>query len=225
MPFYGKGRKVFKKGKRVFRRRRRGARISTWKAAGHLAKKAWAGFKYLKGMINCEKYKIDTSYSTTVGTTANVALLNNIATGDTANTRTGISVLLKYAYISLTFNRSTAATTAYSQLRMLLVQDTEQVGDTSPAYSDVIEGGLSSGLLNRDTMGRFTILLDKQLNLTANTPAIRVQQMVPLNFHARYNGTASSDIEKNGVYLMIVSSEATNQVGIVGVCRIAYYDN
>ena len=52
-------------------------------------------------MINCEKYKIDTAYSTTVGTTANVALLNNIATGDTANTRTGISVLLKYAYISL----------------------------------------------------------------------------------------------------------------------------
>ena len=106
-------------------------------------------------------------------------MLNNIATGDTANTRTGISVLLKYAYISFTFNRSTSATTAYSQLRMLLVQDTEQVGDTSPVYSDVMEGGLSSSILNRDNMGRFTILLDKQLNLTANTPAIMVKEMVP----------------------------------------------
>ena len=88
-----------------------------------------------------------------------------------------------------------------------------------------MEGGLSSSILNRDNMGRFTILLDKQLNLTANTSAIMVKEMVPLNFHARYNGTASTDIEKNGVYLMLVSSDNTNQVGVVGVCRVAYYDN
>ena len=217
-------RSKFRKGKRTKRKVKR-PKIDSWKAAAYLAKRAYSGYKYLRGMINCEKYKIDTAYSTTVGTTANVALLNNIATGDTANTRTGISVLLKYAYISLTFNRSTSATTAYSQLRMLLVQDTEQVGDTSPVYSDVMEGGLSSSILNRDNMGRFTILLDKQLNLTANTPAIMVKEMVPLNFHARYNGTASTDIEKNGVYLMLVSSDNTNQVGVVGVCRVAYYDN
>lgn len=224
MPYYGKKRTVFKKGKRVFRRRRP-AKINTWKAAGHLAKKAWAGFKYLKGLVNVEKHKFDTAFSTPYTNTGSVNGLCSIPQGDAEGTRSGNSILAKYVYLNFNCTRNASSTAVSDLIRMCVIVDKEQASDTSPNFTQIFESASPLALLNKLFVGRFTILYDKTFNLTSDTPYAKINQMIPLNFHIRFNGSSSVDYEKNGVYLVTIADSASNLPALVGNVRLAYYDN
>lgn len=226
---YSKKRSMFRKGRRVLRRRRpiRKPRSTSNVAdtAFNIAKYAVKGFKFIKGLINVEKHKFDTTFATTVGSTPAVTNLVAIPQGDGEGSRTGNSLLTKYAYITLNMVRSSSSTAVSDTVRVVVVVDKEQSGDTAPPYNGVFESNDPLALINKLNVGRFSILYDKFYNLTANTPAIQIKEMVPLNMHVRYNGSASTDIEKSGIYLMWVGSNGTNQVSFNGFVRLAYYDN
>lgn len=229
MPYYAKKRPVFRKGKRVFKRRRpiRKPRktSSVASTAFNIAKAAWSGIKFIKGLVNVEKHKFDTTFATTVSTFPGVSNLVAIPQGDGEGQRTGNSLLTKYAYITLNMVRSASSTAVSDTVRVVVVVDKEQAGDTAPPYNGVFESNDPLALINKVNVGRFSILYDKFYNLTSNTPAIQIKEMVPLNLHVRYNGAASTDIEKSGIYLMWVGSNGTNQVSFNGFVRVAYYDN
>lgn len=226
MPYRPYGRRsVFRKGKRVVKRRRRPAPINSWKAAAHLAKKAWSGIKYLKGLVNVEKHKFDTAFSIPFTNTGTVSGISSIPQGDAEGTRSGNSILAKYAYLSFNCTRNAASTTVSDLIRMVVLVDSEQASDTSPTFTQIFESATPLALLNKLFVGRFTILYDKTFNLTANTPYARINQMIPLNFHIRYNGASSVDYEKNGVYLVTIADSASNLPALVGTTRLAYYDN
>lgn len=229
MPSYGKKRSMFRKGKRIVKRRRPvrkpnkiGAVASS---AFNIAKAAWSGIKFIKGLVNVEKHKLDTAFSTTFATTAGVSLINAIATGDGEGARTGNSILMKYAYLYFNMARNASSTASTDFVRVVCVVDKEQVGDTTPGYDAVFESQAPLAMINKLNVGRFSILYDKTFNITANNPAITIKEMIPLNMHARYNGTASTDIEKNGVYIMFIGTNGTNVPTFQGNVRLAYYDN
>lgn len=54
-------------------------------------------------------------------------------------------------------------------------------------------------------------------------------KVLPVNLrfdhHIRYNGSASSDIQKGGIYMMVLSNEATNGSSFTYNLRLGYYDN
>ena len=206
MPFYGKKRSMFRKGKRIVKRRRpirKPNKVgSVANTAFNIAKYALKGFKFIKGLVNVEKHKFDTTFATTVGSTPAVTNLVAISQGDGEGARTGNSLLAKYAYITLNMIRSSSSTQVSDTVRVVVVVDKEQAGDTAPPYNGVFESNDPLALINKLNVGRFTILYDKFYNLTSNVPAIQIKEMVPLNMHVRYNGAASSDIEKSGIYLM-----------------------
>lgn len=222
---YGRKRAIFRKGKRVLRRRRRAPRISTWKAAGHLAKKAWAGFKYLKGLVNVEKHKFDTAFSTPFSNAGTVSGISSIAQGDAEGTRSGNSILAKYAYLNMNCTRNASSTGISDLVRVAVVLDKEQVADTSPSITQIYESASPLALLNKLSVGRFTVLFDKTYNLTSDTPYARINQMLPINQHIRYNGSSSVDYEKNGLYLVYTTDATANFPALVGNTRLAYYDN
>jgi len=221
---YSYARSKFRKGKRVFKRRRP-PRINSWKAAGYLAKKAWSGFKYLRGLVNVEKHKFDTAFSLPFTNTGTVSGISSIPQGDAEGTRSGNSILAKYAYLNFNCTRNSASTTVSDLIRVVVLKDSEQASDTSPTYTQIFESASPLALLNKLFVGRFTILYDKTFNLTADTPFARINQMVPLGFHIRFNGSSSVDYEKNGVYMVYIADSSANFPALVGTTRLAYYDN
>lgn len=189
-----------------------------------LAQLAWAGVKKLKQLVNSEKYKFDVSISITSQTgTANITLLNAIPVGDTESTRTGNSILQKHLYLKSAF--ALPSSEFYSRSRMVVVQDNQQIGDTAPSFTDVYESASTIALLNKSTVGRFSILYDKQVVLDSNRPLQVWDKYITLNNHARFNGTGASDIQKNGLYLMTLSSSSPTGPSIDVKSRIAYHDN
>lgn len=219
----------YRKRPRNFRRRRRvkrGGLLSRFSnmRVGTVARKAMAGVRYLKSLVNSETFHKDSSVSGAVSTTPSVNHLTAIATGDADASRTGNSILCKRLTYNMSINMNVSSSDTW--LRMVLLVDTQQVGDTAPQWTDVFSAATISSLLNVETLGRFTILRDKIYTMSiSGRRNLQLKGSIPLKFHTRYNGNNSTDIQKNGVYLMFLSNEATNTPTVTSVWRLHYHDN
>lgn len=190
-----------------------------------IAKKAWAATKYLKGLVNAEKKFHDVSFTLTPSTTASTQSFHAIAQGDASSDRNGNSLLAKYLRIRLNF--APHASEQSTLVRVLVVQDKHQVADNPPSYSDVVDstGAGIDSFLNSNTVGRFRVLHDRKYRVANDLPDVTKNLALKINNHVRYNGTTTADIQKNGLYMFLVSDQATNTPTITGVGRLSYYDN
>lgn len=195
----------------------------------NMAKTAYTGVKYLKGLVNSETLKLDRTIATTVGTAGNVTICNDMAQSDGSSGRTGNSCLMKWLALRMKIIRNASSTN--TNVRVLVVVDKQQLADTQPTVADVLELTYDGTytLLKQENAGRFSVLYDKVFNLTGTSkyeailkPNIRLGKN---GLHVRYNGPASTDIQKNGVYVMVVSDEATNQPTVNALIRLGYHDN
>lgn len=211
-----------KQGRRAF-----GKAVSAFQkpSVGSIAKAAWSGVKYLRTLVNSEMQKLDIGpTSASISSTPTVIHITAIPQDDSVSGRTGNSILLSYVFIRgfLAVNASATSTL----MRVLLVQDTQQIGDTTPGYTDVLNSSSTVANMNLSTVGRFQILMDKNFWLdTGNFKTYKIQKYFKINQHVRYNGTASTDIQKNGIYLMLCSSEPTNTPTFTYSVRIGWHDN
>lgn len=214
-------RRAWRGFRRVWRHRKR---------VGAAAYAAYRGVQYLKGLVNSEIFTAEGNTTSTAVTNSGVVThLSAIAQGDGEHARTGNSVLAKYLTLrgKLVMHGSASSTL----VRMLVVRDTQQVGDTSPALSAVLDAASTNQCLapmNADTKGRFSKLYDRTFCLDTDRPSSVFKINLKLGkrgSHIRFNGTASSDIQRGGLYFMIVSDEATNQPTYVKFYRLAYHDN
>lgn len=150
--------------------------------------------------------------------------VSGITVGDTASNRTGVSILAKSAHIKgyLQFQSGTTG----SRVIMLLVRDEQQVGDTYPIWSDIFSSDIN-GFINNNSAGRFTILKKQVYEQDSSIAEVTVDMWVGLDHHIRYNGTASTDIQKGGVYLVMISNKAGGVTAPVAALnsRLTFYDN
>lgn len=217
------GRSAYRKGKRLYK----WGRQNPQKALA-MARSAISGVRYIRGLVNSEMFHNDQDL--VLGSAQNVILpIHKIGTDDTVSGRTGNSVLAK----SLTLNGYmyiNSSVVSNTRVMIALVLDKQQISDTSPTIGTIFQDATSAHtLLNRDNLGRFSILMRKQYVLTPATgggrDAINLSFFKRLGFHFRYNGTADTDIQKNGLYLVIVTSENTNYPTVVFKSRLNYHDN
>lgn len=200
---------------------------SIMQSTSYLANKAFEGVKFLKGIINSELLKKDnaTGSFNVPNSSQPVNLLNNLGQGDTISGRTGNSVLMKHLSIRgyINFVGSPSA----SVVKMWIIIDTQQVADTAPLFADIFSNNDVISLLNTSNVGRFKIIKSQ---LFINDSSVTQKQFncdIPLNIHARYNGTGTTDINKNGVYIIFTSNQAVAAPCPTAgyVSRISYYDN
>lgn len=195
-------------------------------SAGELATKAYSGLMYLKGLVNSEKHMRDVDWTTNLTTTPMTSVnITAIPQGDGFNERTGNGLLCKYHVIRLTLNRNPSAVHAIDTVRIVVVRDTQQIGDTIPSYTDVYQGSSYQAHLSQTVRGRFDILSDKTYNIYADKPVVVTKYYIRNNKHVRFNGTLGTDIEKGGVYVMAVGSVAANGPQALFNVRTAWYDN
>lgn len=193
-----------------------------------LAKKAWYATKYLKGLINSEKMYIDRAI--TLGATqSDIFSVNQIAVGDQTGQRTGNSILVRSLYLK-GYLQINSAVLAVTRVSLCLVQDLQQISDTTPSITDIFtsispEGIVKTGATT-NTAGRFKILWRQNYSLVqGQTPNININKFWKLYSHVKFNGSAATDVQKNGYYLVMMTSEITNFPTISINARLGYYDN
>lgn len=196
-------------------------------SAQQLAVKAWKATKYLKGLVNSEMLHKDTTI-TMSSAQSNITSLVAIAQGDTDAGRTGNSLLLRNIYMRGSMNIN-ASVTGNTRITLALVKDTQQSSDATPAVGDIFQSSTDpDSLLATGTFGRFKLLWRKTYVLTpvgGGRNVVNINKYWKVYDHIRYNGAASTDIQKNGYYLVAISSENTNYPGINFNARIGYRDN
>lgn len=222
---YGKKRFARKKG---FRRRRRGASGLNWRkvTAGQAYNFARRGINYIKGLVNSEMFKKDVT-GTSIGFNSSPGVYHLTAIGqdDTPSGRTGNSILVKSINIKGSINLDSAGANTFGKLVVLM--DTQQVGDTAPTWTDVYESSTPYSHINKNTAGRFSILYSHNVKMipTSESAVYNININIPLQHHVRYNGTASTDVQKGGLYFMILSDRATAYPTLNYESRISYHDN
>lgn len=218
--------------KRVsYRRRRAGGRQATpWYNKKYspmeIASKALAGVNYVRGLVNSEKYKFDTSIAWTPTNVGQISCISLVAQGDGDGARTGNSIFCRQLNIQGNATRNSLGTYPDGQIiRLMVVIDTQQVGDTSPSISDVVEANGVNSFLNSETVGRFTVLWSKRIMLDTQHPNTLLSFNHSMKHHIRFNGTAGSDVQKGALYVLAFSNETTNAPTIGLQCRLSYHDN
>lgn len=211
----------------IRRRRRRTPWYNRKYSTMQLAKKAWRGVKMIRGLVNSERMYQDTFVG--LGQKSKITLLNGLAVGDNNNNRTGNSVLMRSLYLR-GFIQIHPSVTVNSRVCVMLVWDTQQIADTTPAITDILTNDNPEAVLNTAmigyTAGRFKILMRKNYNLIpGQRPTINIDKYFKLYKHAKYNGTAATDIQKNGLYCVVLSSEVTNFPTCNVNARLGYHDN
>jgi hypothetical protein len=223
MPSYA--RKYSRKGKKYPSRGRKGVSrggYSTMGSLKYLAGQVWK----IKGLINSELYKYTQSYSGNATNSGSVSHLSQIAQGDDEFNRSGNSIYIRSLNFKGYFSRAVAGD-AVQKVRFILFIDTQQIGDTAPSVTDVLESANVNAHLSNLTVGRFKILNNMEITLdSVNKLSRNFDINVPMRHHVRYNGPLSTDQQKGAIYALLISTQTTaNYPVITSEYRISYHDN
>lgn len=192
-----------------------------------LALKAYRMAKSIKRTYKPEVKKYDKGQSAySAGTTAGVILINDMAQGDTSATREGNKILCRYVTAKGWIKHNNTATDG-QVVKVWLIQDKQQIGDTSPTAANIFTVAANSIIspLNNDSAGRFKILWSKTYVIDPSNEIKPFNLYKRINIPTRFNGTASGDIQKNGLYIVYASSDNTNKPELTIDIRTAYIDN
>jgi len=186
---------------------------------GNIAMLAYRGVQGLRALINSEEFVHDQSLAGALGAgTFLVQHLNGIAQGDGQSQRTGNSLLMSKIQV-----KDVVSGTLSGIVRIIYFYDKQQISDTAPTGGDVLESSDPQSFYNKLSKGRFQILSDKTMILdTAKQLFLRANYNKKLHKHATYNGPNATDIQKMGLYRLIVS---TVPISVQGNSRLGYHDN
>lgn len=181
--------------------------------------------KTVKDMVNVEyKYK-DFNADTTIDNTWDIGMINIVPQDDTATGRDGDSIRMKSVQIEGTATINPSATT--TQVTFAIVQWKNPNSSNLTALNVFANNGFNS-LRNAQKMSDYRILYKKKLALSINgTRSINFKMYKKINLQSKWTGTTGSYTEcmKNGLWVLIISSEATNTPTVEYEGRIRYIDN
>lgn len=156
--------------------------------------------------------------------------LHNIAQGDDEDERIGnVITATGFSYKGTLYNNGSA--TNGTMVRIILFQDYQQVSDIEPDYDDVFQSNTIDSELNLTNKGRFKILWSSlfTINMGFSGQVVKryIQKWIKFKrpIKIRYNGTAGTDIQKNGLYLTMISDQATNTPTLDDRFTMYYVDN
>lgn len=229
MPYPYRRRYTTRRRRPVRRRPATSSALSRGMSYARYAVLAYKMAQRLRRLVNVEVKKFDQTIAVGTNVTSGGTVYSccDMAQGDTDQTRDGNSIKPLGCKFQLRLaNNATAVNTA---VRVMVIRDLQQVADTAPTVSDVLDTsivGAYAAPLNNATVGRYKVLSDKLYSLnTVAKPQMDLMWYQKLNGHIRYNGSAASDIQKNGLYMLIVSDQATNYPTFGFNTRLHFTDN
>ena len=155
-----------------------------------------------------------------------VVHLNAVAEGSDITQRVGDEMTSLSYNMKGAFNYSGITSGKY--YRICVVEDRQQISDTLPTCGDVFSDTRPQSLFQTIVQRhRFKILHMGKLvdggkvNLGGQSPTfahyLKYKKIV------KFNAGASSDIQKNGVYMLILTDDNANTVDFLGNSRLAFF--
>lgn len=213
---------------------RRKSTIPTYGAcASKLAADGLNLYKLVKPFLpfNAEYKQLNNNTSSAVGTTVIRGLKNGTVQGTDQNERIGRSVRMTSVHVKQQYKLNVLASTPCT-IRCSLVIDSQANGIIFP-NGDYQAGGYSLiSMYNSDQQGRFKTLLNWNVNLSPEGRQHVVMEKyirIPREWgHIEYNsGVAGTiaDINKNSLYLILLSDDNVNKPQVESNVRVNYVDN
>ncbi len=182
--------------------------------------------KHLKKIVNVEYKTIDATIDQAVSSAGNVIPLTLCAAGDDFNTRDGRRI--KVLSISLRLHMLIHASATDTILRMILFR-TKNNQAAVPATTDVLQTVSETSFPEAAThQNSFVILNDRMIALTSVNDTIKTYRLSKqLTSHVDYSGTAATEANmgRGGLYLLLITNEATNAPQVEGSTRVKFVDN
>jgi len=184
-----------------------------------------------------EKKYFETALALTnlVEGTGGILNLVSVAEGTGENDRIGWTINVHDIKINIYYSTSEVtfpAATAF--IRFALVVDKEQVADTAPTAGNVFSGATPGAFPTIQFLERFKILYVSP-QLSGRMANVSTATHVPTRSNCQeytwsgmqkvqFNGTSGSDIEKNGIYLVVLLDGFSSTLDTGGTCRISFTD-
>lgn len=161
-----------------------------------------------------------------ITSTGDVIAVTLIGQGDSMSQREGNSVKLQHLTMRHVFEHNISGN-INQFVRVILFCDRQQIADTLPAVTDVLESASHLSPYSLASKGRFTILSDKLFRLNANTYNGKAMVMKrKMSQIVRWNSSATTDIQKNGIFILFISSQASSNYPAGNYhTRLCYIDN
>ncbi len=193
-----------------------GAAIASWAAAG--------AYKYL---FNTEDKYVDSTSTMTPSNVGTTLLLNGLTQGTDVSTRIGDSIRAVGLQMMLGITINNAATTTF--IRLLLFWDNQCDGSAPGFSTNLLMSASYNALYNPDYSRRFRVIMDRTVDLDANSDQIQnVSRTFRLGRHVRFglgNTGTIADIATGSLYFVAISDQATNTPTIAYSFRFMYIDN
>lgn len=185
-----------------------------------------------------EKKFLETSLALTdiVDATGGIVNLVTVAEGASENERIGHVVNVSDIKVNVVYSAAATVTVgANSFVRFALVVDKEQVADTNPTTANVFSNADPSAFPTSQFLERFRILYlspvlsGRMMILDTDTAGIPTRSNMQEytwsgNVKVQFNGSAGTDIEKNGIYFCVLLSGFSSTLDTTGTARVGYTD-
>lgn len=194
-----------------------------------IAKQALAVAKRAKLLSQGDLKYIYPNATVVLTSTADIANLNGVAEGTDVSERVGLKMRQKW----MRFNfRAISTSTAQSLNRILIIRDKRQDSDTVPAIGEILENSTDPlSFITDNAPKRYQILYDKMFLLSgtsAGTDEVPTESLFRTSFKSdfdvEFNGSAATDYERNGVYMVMLSDQATTRSSVTYRGCITYRD-
>lgn len=191
-------------------------------------KKALSELARLKRTLRQEIKAADWADTTAVSSIGDVDLITVVTQGDDQSERIGTIVNGKDLFIQGKITKHASATNSF--VRYIVFSDRQQEADTVPATTVVLNSDDFESLYDITNtergvgLSRVNILMDKKFSLTASDPTALFELTIPWKKQVMWTGAANGTQLKNHLYLLKISTEATNTVSSDIRGRFRYTD-
>ncbi len=179
--------------------------------------------KTLRQFSNTEIKQVDTTATTTPGTTQSLILLNPLSQGTTRLTRIGNSV--RFITLACNFKITINSSATNTTVRLLLIYD-KQTNGAAPV--NIYQTSSIISPFNPDQMYRYVILHQSSTSVSISGMQERVVSFtLPLYCITRYqsNNGDITDISTGSIYLGLLSDDNTNTPSVEYYIRASFVDD
>lgn len=203
---------------------------------------------YLKGLINSEPKNHTYSANNNVDYNGVVLSTTDIPQGDSSITRDGDRILPRYYGLHLSCNRTSTATTAHQQVRIIVFRwwgESPNTVGVAPTVSNILTSSAvgtqnaARSFLTNDITGprgdrqrRIEVLRNYYKTLSADQSQIDIVENIEMNGkskqrkeHIEFYSSATNPPTSGGIFVLIISDNSLAEVAYHVTSKLTFYDN
>ena len=204
-----------------FKKRRVGSGMNVGKTPSFAARKALTLVRRLQRAREIKNHDIF-FVGINIPTTGLIFPMADVAQGDTGVLRDGNS--MNVFTVDLRWQMNLNVLDVSSSFRVLVFRDTRQVSGVAPVVLNVLQETRVISQLNSVFRTRFDIMYDFTGVINTAAPSVLGHFHKKVQVKVDFTGSGATNVTKNGMYVLVICNEATNEPSFTRTHRILFND-